>query len=85
MLFPATMANFDIVDWLKTAAFVVTPLSILYNVIFIALIFFFCFFYTAIIFDPKDVAENLKKLAASSPAFAPVKRRRNIWTLSFLA
>ena len=71
MLFPATMANFDIADWLKTAASWFTPSSILYNVIFIALIFFFCFFYTAIIFDPKDVAENLKKAGGFIPGIRP--------------
>lgn len=67
----ATMANFDIADWLKTAASWFTPSSILYNVIFIALIFFFCFFYTAIIFDPKDVAENLKKAGGFIPGIRP--------------
>ena len=71
LLFPATMANFDIADWLKTAASWFTPSSILYNVIFIALIFFFCFFYTAIIFDPKDVAENLKKAGGFIPGIRP--------------
>ena len=69
LLFPATMANFDIADWLKTAASWFT--SFLYNVIFIALIFFFCFFYTAIIFDPKDVAENLKKAGGFIPGIRP--------------
>ena len=71
LLFPATMANFDIADWLKTAASWFTPSSLLYNVIFIALIFFFCFFYTAIIFDPKDVAENLKKAGGFIPGIRP--------------
>ena len=68
LLFPATMANFDIADWLKTAASWFTPSSILYNVIFIALIFFFCFFYTAIIFD-RRMWRELKKAGGSS-AFA---------------
>ena len=71
LLFPATMANFDIADWLKTAASWFTPSSILYNVIFIALIFFFCFFYTAIIFDPKDVAENPKEGWRLHPRHSP--------------
>ena len=71
LLFPATMANFDIADWLKTAASWFTPSSILYNVVFVALIFFFCFFYTAIIFDPKDVAENLKKAGGFIPGIRP--------------
>ena len=42
--------------------------------IFIALIFFFCFFYTAIIFDPKDVAENLKNQGGFIPGIRPGKK-----------
>lgn len=71
LLFPATMANFEIADWLKTAASWFSPSSILYNVLYVALIFFFCFFYTAIIFDPKDVAENLKKSGGFVPGIRP--------------
>ncbi len=71
LLFPATMANFDIAEWLKTAASWFSPSSVLYNVVFVALIFFFCFFYTAIIFDPKDVAENLKKAGGFIPGIRP--------------
>lgn len=71
LLFPATMANFDIADWLKNAASWFSPSSVLYNVVFVALIFFFCFFYTAIIFDPKDVAENLKKSGGFIPGIRP--------------
>lgn len=74
LLFPATMANFEIADWLKTAASWFSPSSILYNVVFVALIFFFCFFYTAIIFDPKDVAENLKKAGGFIPGIRPGER-----------
>ena len=48
LLFPATMANFDIADWLKTAASWFTPSSILYNVIFIALILWLFSFSTFI-------------------------------------
>ena len=71
LLFPATMANFDIADWLKNAASWFSPSSVLYNVVFVALMFFFCFFYTAIIFDPKDVAENLKKSGGFIPGIRP--------------
>ena len=48
----------------------------MYNVIFIALIFFFCFFYTAIIFDPKDIAENLKKAGGFVPGIRPGDKTR---------
>lgn len=71
LLFPATMANFDIAEWLKVVAAWFSPSTVLYNVVFVALIFFFCFFYTAIIFDPKDVAENLKKAGGFIPGIRP--------------
>ena len=48
----------------------------MYNVIFVALIFFFCFFYTAIIFDPKDIAENLKKAGGFVPGIRPGDKTR---------
>lgn len=76
LLFPATIGNFAPVDWLKTAAAWLSPATIGYNLIFIALIFFFCFFYTAIIFDPKDVAENLKKGGGFIPGIRPGEKTR---------
>ncbi|MDD6088042.1 MAG: preprotein translocase subunit SecY [Desulfovibrionaceae bacterium] len=71
LLFPATMASFEMADWLKAVAAWFSPSTVLYNIIFVALIFFFCFFYTAIIFDPKDVAENLKKAGGFIPGIRP--------------
>ena len=50
--------------------------SITYNIIFVALIFFFCYFYTAIIFDPKDIAENLKKAGGFIPGIRPGEKTR---------
>ncbi len=71
LLFPATLAGFSQAAWLQTAVSWFTPTSVLYNVVFIALIFFFCYFYTAIIFDPKDIAENLKKAGGFIPGIRP--------------
>lgn len=71
LLFPATMASFDMADWLKDIAGWFSPSTILYNVIFLILIFFFCFFYTAIIFDTKDLSENLKKAGGFIPGIRP--------------
>lgn len=76
LLFPATIANFATADWLQKAASYFSPTSVLYNVLFIALIFFFCFFYTAIIFDPKDIAENLKKAGGFVPGIRPGDKTR---------
>src|SRR4051794_22650399 len=45
-----------------------------YNVFYIALIFFFCYFWTAIIFNPKDMANNLKDYGSFIPGYRPGKR-----------
>lgn len=71
LLFPATIANFATAPWLKDVASWFSPTTVMYNLIFVALIFFFCFFYTAIIFDTKDVAENLKKAGGFIPGIRP--------------
>ncbi len=76
LLFPATVAGFSTAEWLQTVVSWFQPTSIVYNVIFIALIFFFCFFYTAIIFDPKDIAENLKKAGGFVPGIRPGDKTR---------
>ncbi|MGE4299742.1 MAG: preprotein translocase subunit SecY [Desulfovibrionaceae bacterium] len=71
LLFPATLANFSSVEWLQKAASYFAPQTVLYNVLFVALIIFFCYFYTAIIFDPKDIAENLKNQGGFIPGIRP--------------
>lgn len=76
LLFPATVAGFATAKWLQTVVGWFQPTSIVYNLIFIALIFFFCFFYTAIIFDPKDIAENLKKAGGFVPGIRPGDKTR---------
>lgn len=76
LLFPATVAGFSTAEWLQQVVSWFQPTSIVYNVIFVALIFFFCFFYTAIIFDPKDIAENLKKAGGFVPGIRPGDKTR---------
>jgi len=71
LLFPATIASISDAAWLQNIAPWFQPTGIFYNMIFIGLIFFFCFFYTAIIFDPKDIAENLKKSGGFIPGIRP--------------
>ena len=71
LLFPATVAGFSQAEWIQRVVGWFQPGSIVYNLIFVGLIFFFCFFYTAIIFDPKDVAENLKKAGGFIPGIRP--------------
>ena len=76
LLFPATVAGFSTIDWLQQVVAWFQPTSIVYNVVFVALIFFFCFFYTAIIFEPKDIAENLKKAGGFVPGIRPGDKTR---------
>lgn len=77
LIFPATIASFaSNVPWLKQVADWFSPTTLLYNVLFVSLIVFFCFFYTAIIFDPKDIAENLKKQGGFIPGIRPGGKTR---------
>lgn len=71
LLFPATIGQFSSNEYLQKAAAYFSPTTIIYNLVFVALIFFFCFFYTAIIFDPKDMSENLKKAGGFIPGIRP--------------
>ena len=61
LMFPATMAQFIKVPWLQTIQASLSPNGAIYNMLFVLLIVFFCFFYTEIVFNPKEVSENLKK------------------------
>lgn len=71
LLFPATVGQFATNEYVKRVADFFAPHTIMYNIIYVALIFFFCYFYTAIIFDPKDMAENLKKNGGFIPGIRP--------------
>ncbi|NOZ01667.1 MAG: preprotein translocase subunit SecY [Deltaproteobacteria bacterium] len=62
LMFPATISNlFPGATWVIWMQNALTPGAIGYNVIYVSLIIFFCFFYTAVTFNPVDVADNLKK------------------------
>ncbi len=76
LLFPATIGSFSTALWLQEIVRWFQPSSIIYNICFIALIFFFCYFYTAVIFDPKDIAENLKKAGGFVPGIRPGEKTR---------
>lgn len=75
LLAPASMAqwfgNSPGMDWLQQVSLVLSPGQPLYIMMFAAGIVFFSFFYTAIMFDPKDVAENLKRQGAYVPGIRP--------------
>ncbi len=71
LLFPATVGGFSQAEWVQTVVSWFQPTSIIYNLVFVALIFFFCYFYTAIVFDPKEVSENLKRAGGFIPGIRP--------------
>ena len=73
ILFPATIAQFSSVGWLKDLSSMLTPPNPFYVLLTIILIFFFAYFYTAIIFNPMDVAENLRKYGGFVPGRRPGK------------
>jgi len=50
------------------------PLSLVYNLIYIGLIYFFCYFWTAITFNPKEIADNLKESGTFIPGYRPGRR-----------
>lgn len=74
IMFPATIANFIDLPVMQTVAAAMSPGTILYNLIYIGFIIFFCFFYTAVTFNPEDVAENMKKNGGYIPGIRPGKR-----------
>ncbi|MFA5701674.1 MAG: preprotein translocase subunit SecY, partial [Desulfuromonas sp.] len=73
IMFPATVANFVDVQWVQSLAAMMTPTHWLYNVFFVAFVVFFCYFYTAVTFNPVDVAENVKNQGGYIPGIRPGK------------
>jgi preprotein translocase subunit SecY len=73
IMFPATVANLMDVPWVHSLASMMTPSHWLYNVLYVALIIFFCYFYTAVTFNPVDVADNIKKQGGYIPGIRPGK------------
>ncbi len=75
ILLPATFAQFtkgaEGFGWLADISAALNPGGWLYLLLFTALIVFFCFFYTAIVFNPKDTADNLKKHGGFIPGIRP--------------
>ena len=74
IMFPATLASFFAVPWMQRVAGAMRPGNIAYEALYIGFIFFFCYFYTAITFNPADVADNMKKQGGYIPGIRPGKR-----------
>ncbi len=71
IMFPATIAGFIAIPWVQSLSAQLSPGTIIYTSLYMGLIFFFCFFYTAVIFNPVDIAENLQKQGGYIPGIRP--------------
>jgi preprotein translocase subunit SecY len=75
ILFPATLAGWfgsnENVTWLRDISAVLSPGQPVYVALYASAIIFFCYFYTALVFNPKETAENLKKSGAFVPGIRP--------------
>lgn len=84
LLFPASIAQWfggagegKGADWLQEMAFLLGPGQPLNIILFTVMIVFFCFFYTALMFNPKEVADNLKRSGAFLPGIRPGEQTAN--------
>ena len=73
IMFPATIAGFITIPWMQRIASAIRPGNAAYELLFVAFIFFFCYFYTAVTFNPVDVADNMKKQGGYIPGIRPGK------------
>jgi preprotein translocase subunit SecY len=71
IMFPATVAGFIAIPWVQAIARQLSPGTVLYTMLYVGMIFFFAYFYTAIIFNPVDIADNLKKYGGYIPGIRP--------------
>jgi preprotein translocase subunit SecY len=74
IMFPATLASFIKLPWMQSVAGAMRPGSLFYELLYVGFIFFFCYFYTAVTFNPVDVAENMKKQGGYIPGIRPGRR-----------
>ena len=74
--FPQTVASFFQADnvWMQSVSEQLHWGMPLYNILYVSFIIFFCYFYTAIVFNPDDVAENMRKYGGFIPGIRPGKR-----------
>lgn len=80
LMFPLTIAQFmpkEVLEKYPWANAIINSLSsgeFLYNFLYVAFIIFFCYFYTAVVFNPMDVADNMKKYGGFIPGIRPGKK-----------
>ena len=71
LAFPSTFTAFVETPWVQNLGIYLTPNHIVYNIIFILLIFFFCYFYNALQFNPIKISEELKRYGGFVPGIRP--------------
>jgi len=71
IMFPATIAGFIAIPWVQSLARQLSPGTVFYTILYVGMIFFFCYFYTSITFNPVDIADNLKKYGGFVPGVRP--------------
>jgi preprotein translocase subunit SecY len=71
IMFPATVAGFIAIPWVQAVARQLSPGTVFYTLLYVGMIFFFAYFYTAIIFNPVDISDNLKKYGGYIPGIRP--------------
>ncbi len=72
--FPATMTSFIQVPWVQAMGAQLAPGSFIYTSLYVGLIVFFCFFYTAVVLNPVDMSDNMKKHGGFIPGIRPGQR-----------
>ncbi|MEO1848190.1 MAG: preprotein translocase subunit SecY, partial [Pseudomonadota bacterium] len=75
ILFPASLGSWfgqaEGMSWLRDISTTLSPGQPIYTLVYAGMIVFFCFFYTALVFNPKEIADNLKKSGAFVPGVRP--------------
>ncbi|MGK5090720.1 preprotein translocase subunit SecY [Deltaproteobacteria bacterium TL4] len=74
LAFPATITGFIAIPWVQAISRQLAPGNFLYSVLFLIMIFFFCFFYTAIQFNPVKIADEMKRYGGYIPGIRPGKK-----------
>jgi preprotein translocase subunit SecY len=72
--FPATIAGFIQIPWVQQAGTMLAPGSVTYTILYVSMIVFFCYFYTAVVLNPVDIADNMKKYGGFIPGIRPGQR-----------
>ena len=74
LAFPATITGFITIPWVQAVSAQLMPGRLLYSLLFVIMIFFFAFFYTAIQFNPVKIAEEMKRHGGYIPGIRPGKK-----------